>query len=429
MSSRKVATPRRRVSGTVAVILGVPALLAGCVPTSEPAPPFPNAQDPTNGGAAYIGAAACRSCHADLVALESLHGHTHALKGVRGRAPSFPPGATRAVVPQPPAGFAWTDVSYVLGGYTHNALFVDSDGFFITDGTAGVNAQWLLDLPPVGQAAGFAPFREAVTEPQRFSFECFRCHTTGPLKETASFPFNQDSRPGIEGTWIEAGVQCEACHGPGSLHAPNPEARDMFVDSSVELCARCHLDGADPTVIRVKNGFLSANTQVAELRASGGHSDFDCGFCHDPHASTTYDRANGIRNECVACHADVDLAGHDGVTFTRGTYSEPMSCESCHMPFGGLSGVPAPVSAVGGTAHVGTVRSHIFRIDAGNADFASQVSGGVYQTDAEGRAAITLDVVCGRCHGQGVTEENNGFPLPLDLLPRIAPTLHSSATP
>ncbi len=198
-----------------------------------------------------------------------------------------------------------------------------------------------------------------------------------------------------------AGVDCEACHGPGSNHLPHPSVRNIYVDSTVKLCARCHTGSDDPRVIAAADGYIKPNAQYAELRASGGHASFSCTYCHDPHASAKHDRTQGIRNECAACHGDMNRAFHDKFTFMRGEYVEPLDCESCHMPFTGLRGTPAGhdvVADYGG--RMGDVRGHIFRIDTERTTYAAMFTadGTRVLKDAQGRATITPDFVCLRCH-------------------------------
>lgn len=396
----------RRVSAVLAgLVLGVVLLVAACSYSTDAVTallgPFDNPDDSTNDGAAYIGSAACGACHADVAELNALHGHTQALKDVQGVAPDYPSAASRAGVPNPPAGFSWNDVRFLIGGYRHGAEFVSAQGFVMTDGATGVNTQWFLDFPPNGAAASFAPYLPAQVQPLPYRYECFRCHVVNPQQQNPADPRSQEGRPGILGTWSESGVQCEACHGPGSKHAPDPWTRRMFVDSTNDICARCHLAGDDPDVIAVTDGYISPNTQVAELRASGGMAAFNCGVCHNKHASATYDRGRGVINECTACHGDMNLAFHEGVTFVRGDYSEPVTCESCHMPFAGRSnsaGGPATVGTDGG--RMGDVRTHIFRIDTTNPTYVQMFSadGGRVVKSAEGEAAVTPDFVCLRCH-------------------------------
>ena len=65
--------------------------------------------------------------------------------------------------------------------------------------------------------------------------ECLKCHVTSPKKII------------VHGdTQLNAGVQCEACHGPGLDHAradtdDNP-ATESLVRPDESLCVRCHCD-------------------------------------------------------------------------------------------------------------------------------------------------------------------------------------------
>ncbi len=423
--------PRRAVWCLVGLIGGW-LLLAGCpvpgggddgaggdVQTGV----FNNTSDPTNDGAQYIGSDACSACHGDFAALHRIHGHANALTAIQGQPPQYPEEGTRAGVPTPPAGLAWSDISYVISGYLHNAFFVDDAGYVMTNGVDGVDTQYLLGFPPNGTQAGFTAYLPNQATPKPFDYEtCFRCHTTGPQPLDPANPVKQDNRPGILGTWAEANVQCEACHGPGSNHAPNPGRRDLFVDLTAQTCARCHVKGNDPDVIVAENGYANPNTQYPQLRASGGHSDFSCTVCHDPHASITYDRANGLRNDCTVCHADQNMAFHAGKVFSFGDYEETLACESCHMPLLGLSGSTASAALVGSEARVGDVRGHIFRLDATSTDVAAMFTadGSAIARDENGLAAVTVHFACLRCHNASQA----AFALTAQNAARIAENLH-----
>ncbi len=411
-------------------ILATSFLLGGCPdPTDNDngsLPVFNNTTDPTNGGAAYIKSAACNACHPDVADKMQFHAHAFALNPIQGSAPQYPDIATRAGVPNPPEGKTWADIAYVIAGYLHCAYFIDTSGFLMTTGVDGVDTKWVLDLPANGTSAHFEPFLPDQTEPKPYDFqECFRCHTTGPMPQDPTDPRSQDGRPGILGTWSEPGVQCEACHGPGSNHAPNPQRRDIFVDPTPATCGRCHTAGDDPNMIVVTNGFMNSNTQRPQLLASGGHSRFNCTVCHDPHASVNYDRERGLRNECTNCHVDQNLAFHRGFTFVWDDYEEELGCESCHMPLAAKSTSEAPAEIVGEDPRIADVRAHIFRIDTENARYTSFVTedGSAVRKDADGRAALTADYVCLRCHhGAG-----NVFALTPEGALRIIRNMHENA--
>lgn len=423
------------------------AALGGC-PTAQVPPPenvdngndtgaapsFSNTTDKTNAGATYLTSSACRACHPTQDAAQYVHGHAWKLNAVQGQPPNYPDAGERAGVPNPPDGFTWNDISYVIGGYTKKARFVDQDGFVLTNGVAGVNTQWNLAFPANGSAAASGPIDADVTTPKPMAFEtCFICHTTGPKGQDAANPRFQDNRPGIPGTWEEAGIQCEACHGPGSGHFTTASAEvvidksRIFVDTDgAQTCKQCHnrpFDSKDG-IIRAKGGFILNREQWPELQASGAHASLTCITCHDPHYSTIYDRPNGIRRQCADCHADHSLALHEGKTFIRGDYVETLTCESCHMPFATRSATNARAAVVGPAGRMGDVRTHIVRINTDSVDYKSLFNADLTQVqkDAQGQAAITVDFVCLRCHN-GI---GSAFELTLPRAAEIAGPMHKN---
>jgi hypothetical protein len=404
--------------------------LAGC-PSETPSTligdttslAFNNTTDPTNGNATYLTSAACKACHPDVGAEQDGHGHAHALTRVDNGPPSYPATATRAGVPDPPAGKTWADVAYVIGGFFKRGLFVDQGGFAMTTGVLGVKTQWSLAYPQNGTSPGFAPYLPTLPAPQPFDFTCFRCHVTGAQAPSPDNPQTQDSRPGMAGTWAEPGVLCEACHGPGSNHVPQPHARGIFVGLGADSCGRCHALTDDPNVILAADGFIQSYQQWSELRASGGHSGFQCLTCHDPHASTTY--GDGLINDCTDCHAGQTVPLHAGKVFVRGDYVEPVSCRSCHMPLATKNAATGTPAVVGNLARVADTRTHIFRINPDPVGFQTMLSvdGGHVVKDAAGRAAVTVDFVCLRCHnGVGSAPE---FTVP--AASQIAENMHTRA--
>lgn len=261
---------------------------------------------------------------------------------------------------------------------------------------------------------------------------CRACHDDVARLNAQHGHVRADVEPRAVNGGVETGVQCESCHGPGSNHfgtrdgTVRIDTTAIFVDSSgVEKCDQCHGGASSPgaALVRASRGFIESGQQAPELRASGGHSTFACTFCHDPHASVVNDRAAAIRNECAVCHTDRNMAQHDGHVFVRGDYSERLTCVSCHMPFAGLtvSGTPTELTGAG---RMGDVRTHIFRIDIDEGDLTVhqmlESDGAAVRQDAHGRAAVTVDFVCLRCHdGTG-----NAFPLRAVSANGIAVGLH-----
>jgi hypothetical protein len=127
---------------------------------------------------------------------------------------------------------------------------------------------------------------------------------------------------------------------------------------------------------------IRSEGQYSEFKA-GPHSELACVSCHNPHKDAEF----GIKTQFEDCHADVaasyaqDLMGQAGV-----------ECEDCHMP-------PATVAGQPLGPFEGDRRTHIFYI---NTDpFANMFSadGNFVKLDANGKAAVTLEFACQRCHG------------------------------
>lgn len=393
--------------------------------------PDGNWTDITNGQAKFVGSSACRNCHTDIASLHERHGHSFTLNRIQDGAPRFPTG-TSAGVPNPPPGFDWSAISYVLGGYAKGATYFDQQGYVLSTGLTGVATQWNLLFPPNGTTAGFAEFESTATTPITYEYDRFVHETTGAKPQDPADPHFQENRPGFRGTWSEAGVQCEACHGPGSGHF-GTSGGDVRIDTSrifidpygTDTCRACHTRpfGDTSGAILAKDGYIQEHEQWAELQASGGHSEFSCTTCHDPHRSVTFDRANAIRNECTACHTDRNMAGHKGKVYTRADgYTEELTCASCHMTYATRSRSAATPAAAGPFGRIGDTRTHIFRISTQPIDFTGffTADGSQVVRDADGRAAVTVDFVCIRCHNDTVP-----FPMTVERAAEIAGQVHN----
>lgn len=424
----KLAGPTTRRAALASAIVLALALPGGCPGggTVIDGGQTANMTDKTNGGASFVGASACKQCHSDYADAHSRTAHAFALRQIRGGAPATPSFNPRASVPDPPPGLAWSDVSYIIDGFAKSAAFLDRDGNLVT-AADGRETHWLLDTPINGNPPAFVGVGQAGATPKPFAFAELSKRTTGPLAVDPADPMFQDNREGIQGTWSEPGVQCEACHGPASGHFTSRLAQvtidrsRIFVDpDSSQTCIACHSRSTTGDIL-VADGFLLDQQQGAELKASGGHAAFACTICHNPHRSLQADRELAIRNQCTACHVDATMAGHRNKVLRIGDYVEQLRCESCHMPPATRTASSAAPAFTGGSGHVGDTRTHIFRI---NTDQSRPIGfftadGSKVARDAAGRAAVSADYVCLRCHN-GV----GAFALTPARAAEIAPNVH-----
>ena len=189
---------------------------------------------------------------------------------------------------------------------------------------------------------------------------CLQCHASG-LQASAG-TLNGYAMP----PFLENGVACERCHGPGSDHIAKgakmlnpaklaPPARDS-------VCEQCHLSGevrvakpgkegkaltpggllADDLTVFVRAGSpsdLRVTSHVENLaqsackRASG--DNLWCGSCHDPHtAPEPGEKAAYFRGKCLSCHQTQDCRAAVEARRANGD-----SCIACHMPRGPASDI------------------------------------------------------------------------------------------
>jgi len=309
--------------------------------------------------AQYEGADYCALCHEEQYGQWLTSGHRFIL--------SESQDASHRQLPLP-EGMSWDDFSYVVGGNKTKALYLDNDGYLYTP-SEGANQYNVL-------TGEWSDYHKGETK----TYDCGRCHTTG--YEAGG---NPAGLPGISGTFEMPGVQCEHCHGPGGpgvgMNIPDPE-----------ICGDCHSHG-DSGTIKASGGFILSEGQYNEFMA-GPHSNDDpdlakgCITCHNPHQKAEF----GIKVECSSCHAE-EAAAFAGTVMAKAG----LQCPDCHMP-------PATLAAQPLGPHTGDMKTHIFYIDT-DPSANMFTSGGTNVALTDGKAAVTLDFACQRCHGGASLEE------------------------
>jgi hypothetical protein len=314
----------------------------------------------------FIGTEACAECHQELTDVFLQSGHPYKLNAVvDGQPPTYP----FSELPSPPEGYTWDDISYVIGGYNWKARFIDQEGFIIT-GDANSTTQYNLYNEELDLGDEWVPYHAGEETP----YDCGACHTTGysPIG-------NQDGRPGMIGTWAFSGIQCEECHGPGSLHANDPIVWEMKIDRDSQSCGACHSRG-DVTSVNAGGGFIQHHEQYEEL-FQGKHVTIDCVICHDPHAGVVQLRQAEVqttRTTCENCHFDM-ANNRENEIHSRA------ECISCHMPRVTKSAVGDPEQ------FTGDIRTHLMAI---NPTLTSQFN----EDGTVAASELALDFACRSCH-------------------------------
>jgi len=319
-------------------------------------------------GATYVTSEGCAECHEDEYASFVNSGHKYKLnKVVDGQPPEYP----YTEVLNPPEGYTWDDITYVIGGYNWKARFIGLDGYIIT-GEEGDTTQYNFPNDVLGTDEGWVAYHAG----EQKAYNCGPCHTTGYKPEG-----NQDGLPGLVGTWEETGIACEECHGPGSNHADDPYGVALKVDRSSEACGDCHIRG-DITVIDAKGGFIKHHEQYEELIQTK-HNALTCISCHDPHEGVIQARQEGtdaVKVDCASCHYE------EAEQQASDVMKAAVDCVDCHMP--------RIVKSAKGDADQwsGDIMSHLFAIDpVADAQFSEDGKTAISQ--------ITLDWACKSCHG------------------------------
>ncbi|MBF0280034.1 MAG: hypothetical protein HQM13_19710 [SAR324 cluster bacterium] len=323
------------------------------------------AQEKKEGEAWYVGSEKCQECHMDEYSEWHASGHPWKLR--RGWQVKYTP------LPLP-KGYVWDDISYVIGGATKKARFIDNEGYIITTAKDGSPAKTQYNI----QDGSWSNYHPGEKKP----YKCGPCHMS------AYSPVgHQDGLPGMIGTWVENGVGCEECHGPGSTHTyqDEPSKDTIIVDASGQSCGKCHQRSGTDIPPLASGGFVRHHEQFNEVDI-GAHEGTDCTECHDPHK-----RADQVKKGCSSgdCHSEKEY-----VSFAKETIhgKAEINCIECHMP-------KATKSAIKTGRFAGDVRTHMVKINVDPA--ASMFKDGMLKGKkvVYSQGFVTLDFACLNCHG------------------------------
>ncbi len=277
-------------------------------------------------------------------------------------------------------------IDYIVGSGQHtNSHIMNVNGYLYQMPLTWYAQEGRWDLPPGFEDGNNTRFSREIP------LECMTCHNARP-----GYVPNSGNRF----AHVPQGIDCEQCHGPGSIHVALME-RGEVVDTSTaidysivnpgnlsmnlqfDVCQRCHMQGM--AVLEEGKSFLDfrpstplentlnvywprySDSLSSFIMAShpdrlqmspcfaASHSDdtsyqpMTCVTCHDPHVSVRVTGPETFNRACQTCHTPA----HDNLCTESLAVRERVGddCASCHMPKASSLDIP----------HV-TITDHFIRV-------------------------------------------------------------------
>lgn len=259
-------------------------------------------------------------------------------------------------------------IDYVVGSgqHTNSHIFV-TNGYTYQAPITYYTQKGTWDLAPGFEKGANSRFSRMI------QLECMSCHNGLP-----EFVHNSQNKY----LTIKQGIDCERCHGPGSLHVQEKEAgnivdtskapdytivnpRRLSTDLQNNICQRCHLQGIavlndgktffdfrpGMKLSEVMNVFMPGYQGGEDKMIMASHVErmkrsecyvnsgkMSCITCHNPHVSVKFTPNSQYINACNSCHS-----GADDVLCSETEQQRMLkdnNCITCHMPKNGSIDIP-----------------------------------------------------------------------------------------
>lgn len=275
-------------------------------------------------------------------------------------------------------------VDFIVGSGQHTNSHIQSVNGYLNQMPMTFYTQkqhW--DLPP-----GFENGRNTRFM-RKIGLECMSCHNNYP-----EFVLGSENKF----IAVPEGINCERCHGPGSIHVAERQTGSridtskyidysivnpakLSIDAQFDICQRCHLQGntvlkegksfydfkpgmklsdymtvflpkyknADDEFImashadRLKQSkcFIASATSTSSVTGSNKLKSYKdamtCITCHNPHVSVRETNPNVFNDACNNCHT---TNGKSKINCSKKGISNTSNCVGCHMPKSGSIDIP-----------------------------------------------------------------------------------------
>jgi hypothetical protein len=260
-------------------------------------------------------------------------------------------------------------VNYIVGSGQHtNSHIFNINGYLYQAPITFYTQKHRWDLAPGFEKGASTRFQRMI------EIECMSCHNGYP-----DFVSNSQNKY-IE---VKTGLDCERCHGPGSLHVAARQSatpvdtsktpdytiinpRRLTTELQNNVCQRCHLQGIavlndgktffdfrpGMKLSEVVNVFMPEYEGAQDKMIMASHVErmkksqcyvqsgkMSCITCHNPHISVKFMPRNQYLDACQSCHGNAGEQ-HQCTETAQARAAQNNDCVTCHMPHNGSIDIP-----------------------------------------------------------------------------------------
>lgn len=260
-------------------------------------------------------------------------------------------------------------VNYIVGSGQHtNSHIFNTNGYLYQAPITFYTQKHQWDLAPGFEKGASSRFQRLI------ELECMSCHNGYP-----------EFVNGSENKYlsVKTGIDCERCHGPGSLHVQERQTsrpvdtskgpdysivnpRRLPTELQNNVCERCHLQGIavlndgktffdfhpGMKLSRVMNVFMPEYEGAQDKMIMASHVErmmksqcyiqsgkMSCITCHNPHLSVKVTPRAQFLNACKSCHGNA-AGQHQCSERMEARMTKNDDCVLCHMPHNGSIDIP-----------------------------------------------------------------------------------------